>query len=411
MSTPESAVVSSSTTQEDQVSDKLRRSGLLSKQKGGRHVLKITDSSVRSALDEQRKSLAMYSMKSMRVCRENPDQMTSKSTINTDEQQQQQLHQQTAILYGTLNYSNMFDDDDGDDDDDNDRRQRSSYQSNTTSSNVSEQRFHKPKTTQTAAASDTTPCLDAQISLAAQDSMQVERLCQRFHQLFTTGTSSITSQDIDNALGSVGDGGGGGSRPSGSMNSFSSSVSSSRYESFYYPAVLVATASRACIIQTDATSTTGEGIEFSCLPTEPSSSLILPSAEEQQQEEEEDYHESSSSSSLQLLEVAPGISLPLKSLQQTWAGIRTGRINISTCLQCQEELTFVDDLRLVVCGDCWTVNPIDNKRPGGGGGNNDDDEEGTLLFDPTKDFVGLGVKNSDIVAWMENGCRESFSKY
>jgi hypothetical protein len=126
------------------------------------------------------------------------------------------------------------------------------------------------------------------------------------------------------------------------VNSFSSSVSSSRYESFYYPAVLVATARRACIIQTDTTSTTGEGIEFSCLPTEPSSSSLLPSAEEQQQEEEEeDDHESSSSSSLQLLEVAPGISLPLKSLQQTWVGIRTGRINISTCLQCQEELTFV----------------------------------------------------------------------
>ena len=415
---PTAAVVPSSSAsthddQQQQQQERLRRSGLLSKQKGRRlDLLQITNSSIRSILEEQRKSLAMYSMKSMKVCREHSGS-TSNSTrtkIKTDDdqqQQQQQQQQQTAILYGTLNDSGLLDDDDDDDDDDDiningdhHRRQRnsSSYQSNTTSSDVSEQVFRAPTT-----APHT---LDAQISLAAQDSMQVERLCQRFHQLFTTGTSSITSQDIDNTAGA-------GTTTNGAavgVRQRDGRMNSSSAASFYYPALLVATASRASMIQTDTSTTIGERIGFSCLPTEErsssSSTSYLPSVgEEQQQQQQQQTQDNESSSSLQLLEVLPGISLPLKPLQETWVGIRQGKINISTCISCQEELTFVDDLRLVVCGDCWTINPID-KLPGN---NNNNEEEEEETFDPTKDFVGLGVKNSDIVAWMENGCRESFS--
>jgi hypothetical protein len=132
-------------------------------------------------------------------------------------------------------------------------------------------------------------------------------------------------------------------------------------------------------------------------PTVPPPSLVADAPEEEAE-------------SLNLLEVAPGIMLPLKPIQETWSGIREGRINITICIQCQDELTCVDDLRFVVCGDCWTLNPVDRRQQQRPGNGDDDDDDDDIPLDPTKDFIGLGVKNTDIVAWMEGGCRSSFSK-
>jgi len=109
-----------------------------------------------------------------------------------------------------------------------------------------------------------------------------------------------------------------------------------------------------------------------------------------------------------MLEVVPGVSLPLKPVSETWKAIKQGQITSTKCIQCQEDLTCGGDLRLVICGDCWTINVVDQSSASD---NHDigEDSDDSLPLDPNKDHVGLGVKNREIVAWMEDGCRESFS--
>ena len=60
-----------------------------------------------------------------------------------------------------------------------------------------------------------------------------------------------------------------------------------------------------------------------------------------------------------IFEVAPGIRMSLKSIEDTWSAVMEGRITVTACTSCQCELTCSDDAEVVVCTDCWVFSPVD----------------------------------------------------
>jgi hypothetical protein len=61
----------------------------------------------------------------------------------------------------------------------------------------------------------------------------------------------------------------------------------------------------------------------------------------------------------EIIEVAPGVEMPLISVDETWKAIMEGRITVTTCSCCTTELTCIDEAHLVVCADCWVFSPVD----------------------------------------------------
>ena len=60
-----------------------------------------------------------------------------------------------------------------------------------------------------------------------------------------------------------------------------------------------------------------------------------------------------------LIEVAPGIRIPLSSSEETWTAIMDGRVTVTKCQNCGNELTCIDESNLVICSDCWVFSPVE----------------------------------------------------
>ena len=88
------------------------------------------------------------------------------------------------------------------------------------------------------------------------------------------------------------------------------------------------------------------------------------------------------------IEIAPGISLPLRGSEETWKAIAEGQATVTTCISCQQELHCVLDAQLVVCPDCTMLSPVDQTH----------DYSGTSA---DRYGVGLGVKPVDVLRWLE----------
>jgi len=102
-----------------------------------------------------------------------------------------------------------------------------------------------------------------------------------------------------------------------------------------------------------------------------------------------------------VVEVSPGVLIPLMSAQDTWKAIQAGRIMVSTCLVCQEELTSADSVQFVTCSDCWSINAIHQVKRNTA----KVEDERTTESHEKKQVLGVGVKNHEIVQWIEDGCR------
>ena len=111
-----------------------------------------------------------------------------------------------------------------------------------------------------------------------------------------------------------------------------------------------------------------------------------------------------------IIEVAPGISLPLKGSNETLEAIYDGRVTIARCCCCRLHLHCIDVADLVICPDCYVLSPIDisdsiaqNSYVDGDGGNStcavvvDEDQLRCQKYT----CVGLGFKTKDILARLE----------
>jgi hypothetical protein len=60
----------------------------------------------------------------------------------------------------------------------------------------------------------------------------------------------------------------------------------------------------------------------------------------------------------QLLEISPGIKMPLRKASDTWNAIQNNNAAEVTCSGCQRQLLTVPDAQLVLCPECRIVSPM-----------------------------------------------------
>jgi hypothetical protein len=96
--------------------------------------------------------------------------------------------------------------------------------------------------------------------------------------------------------------------------------------------------------------------------------------------EEEDYTQDD------MIDVAPGVSLPLRQSKETWKAIIEGRVIVSQCCYCTQEWTCIEDAELLACSDCWVFSPI---------------EQPNQQHDRQSSGVCIGVRAEDIMEWIQ----------
>jgi hypothetical protein len=58
----------------------------------------------------------------------------------------------------------------------------------------------------------------------------------------------------------------------------------------------------------------------------------------------------------EMIDVSPGVRLPLRSSIATWQAIMHGNVVVTACYSCSSNLTSIADAELVICADCWVFN-------------------------------------------------------
>jgi hypothetical protein len=91
----------------------------------------------------------------------------------------------------------------------------------------------------------------------------------------------------------------------------------------------------------------------------------------------------------EMIDVSPGVSLPLRSSIEIWQAIMHGNVVVTTCYSCSSNLTSIADAELVICADCWVFIPV-NQLPSGN----------CLEGDRKSGGVCVGVEPEEIVQWM-----------
>ena len=115
-----------------------------------------------------------------------------------------------------------------------------------------------------------------------------------------------------------------------------------------------------------------------------------------------DYMDSTPQTGKSMMEVAPGVTVPLRGSTETWEAIKDGRVTVTACCACQLELHCIEDAEFVICPDCWVVSSVDQTF-GGIPLENEDMAEFDGGKRPTCRGVGLGVKAVEVVEWLEAG--------
>jgi hypothetical protein len=99
----------------------------------------------------------------------------------------------------------------------------------------------------------------------------------------------------------------------------------------------------------------------------------------------------------ELIEVSPGICFPLRGSKETWKAMLDGRLTVTRCCTCQEELTCVDDAVLVICTVCWVFSPVDQSVAGVVALEH---EEEDWIARGASRGVGLGVRAAEMQEWI-----------
>jgi hypothetical protein len=92
------------------------------------------------------------------------------------------------------------------------------------------------------------------------------------------------------------------------------------------------------------------------------------------------------------VEVTPGIELPLRSIEETYRSVATGKVVSATCYGCQQRFHAVEGVTMIICGDCWLCMPPER--------NERQEREFLATGSEVKGSVGLGVTDEDIAKWL-----------
>jgi hypothetical protein len=92
-----------------------------------------------------------------------------------------------------------------------------------------------------------------------------------------------------------------------------------------------------------------------------------------------------------MIEVTPGVKLPLRGSAETWRAIEEGSVTVTMCCGCKIDLNCVLDAQLVICPDCFILSPVDQTEQGAA-------ESSTSMMH--RRGVGVGIKAEEIRQWV-----------
>lgn len=97
------------------------------------------------------------------------------------------------------------------------------------------------------------------------------------------------------------------------------------------------------------------------------------------------------------IEISPGFSLPFIGSNETWDAIVSGRVVVTTCCSCSDELTCSNECTMVICADCWACSHVDQGLNSNNWGN--------FCTEELEESVGLGIKAVQVREWLRGIAR------
>jgi hypothetical protein len=91
-----------------------------------------------------------------------------------------------------------------------------------------------------------------------------------------------------------------------------------------------------------------------------------------------------------MIEVTPGVKLPLRGSAETWRAIEEGSVTVAMCSCCKIDLNCVVDAQIVICPDCFVLSPVDQTEQGAADSSTSMHRRG----------VGVGIKAEEIRRWV-----------
>ena len=93
-----------------------------------------------------------------------------------------------------------------------------------------------------------------------------------------------------------------------------------------------------------------------------------------------------------MIDVAPGVKMPLRGSVETWSAVEEGNVTVTLCVCCNMDLNCIFDAQLVICPDCLCVSPVDQTEQ--------QDSNSTASSRIHRHGVGVGIKAEEILRWV-----------
>jgi hypothetical protein len=116
---------------------------------------------------------------------------------------------------------------------------------------------------------------------------------------------------------------------------------------------------------------------------------VLPHGDDRHDHHQEEKQEEQAQDCSIMIEVAPGVKLPLRGSAETWSAIEEGSVTVSMCVCCNMDLNCILDAQLVICPDCLCVSPVDQTE-----------QDSTSSASMHRHGVGVGIKGEEILRWV-----------
>jgi hypothetical protein len=114
-----------------------------------------------------------------------------------------------------------------------------------------------------------------------------------------------------------------------------------------------------------------------------------------QQQEEQQQQQQQQQQDVIMIDIAPGVKLPLRGRDETWSAIEEGNVTVTMCVCCNMDLNCIFDAQLVICPDCFMLSPVDQTELQGAA-----DDSTTTTPPMHRHGVGVGIKGEEILRWV-----------